>query len=161
VVLVALQFVDTQCDKIAKYLQSELNLLAKDNYSFKFVNTYRNWDDRNIPVIDYPCLKVFREADVFALTGHKSTSQIRVEYGVILTANYKYVPALNQIGKYIHTLITYIHEHDNEIMISNSFQPSGRIIFTEGTGDYIFGWYSYEFAVEDNTIPKTMLHVFQ
>lgn len=157
----ALQFIDTQCDEIAEYLKKELNDIVKDNYKFKVVNTYRNWDDRNIPVIDYPCLKVFREADVFTIQHHKTTSQIRIEYGVVLTANYKYIPALNQVGKYIHTLITTIHEHNPNIIVSNSFQPTGRIIFTEGMGDYIFGWYSYEFAVEDNTIPTNMVHIFQ
>lgn len=153
------QFIDTQCDEIAKYLQEKLNLLAKDNYSFKIVNTYRNWDDRNIPIIDYPCLKVFREADVYAVNSYRTTSQIRIEYGVILTANYKYIPALNQIGKYIHTLLAVIEEHDTNIIISNNFQPSGRIVFSEGTGDYIFGWYTYEFAVEDSTIPSNLYQI--
>lgn len=153
------QFIDTQCDVIANYLQENLNILSKDNYSFKIVNTFRNWDDRNIPIIDYPCLKVYREADVFSINTYKTTSQIKIEYGVILTANYKYIPALNQIGKYIHTLIAVVDEYDSSIIVSNTFQPSGRIIFTEGTGDYIFGWYSYEFAVEDSTIPNNLYQI--
>lgn len=155
----SLQFVDTQCDIIAAYLQEKLNLLAKDNYSFKFVNTWRNWDDRNIPVIDYPCLKVFREADVYKHQSYRATSQIKIEYGVVLSANYKYVPALNQIGKYIHTLMSFIDEHNNNIILANSFQPSGRIQFNKGQGDYVFGWYTYTFALEDSTIPTELVHL--
>lgn len=157
----SINFADTQCDTIAQYIQEKLNILAKDNYNFKFVNTYRNWDDRNIPVIDYPCLRVFREADVYNPHNYRTTSQIRIEYGVVLTANYKYIPALNQIGKYIHTLMTMIDDVDDTIILSNTFQPTGRIVFTEGIGDYIFGWYSYSIAIEDGTIPQNLLHIIE
>lgn len=155
----ALQFIDTQCDEIAQYLQTKLNLLSKDNYAFKFVNTWRNWDDRNIPITDYPCLKVFREADVFVTNSYKTTSQIKIEYGVVLSSNYKYVPALNQIGKYIHALIATIDEEKEYIIVSRTFSPSGRIIFSSGKSDYIFGWYNYNFAVEDQTIPTNLVHI--
>lgn len=152
-----LEFVDIQCDKIANYLQTKLNELSFENYKFKIVKTTRNWNDENIPIGDFPCLKVYREQDVFSQESYKVKSQIIIQYGVVITANYKYTPALNQIGKYIHTLLAIADDHDDYIIISRNVQPTGSLVVSRGQNDYIYGWYTYRFGIEDQTIPSNLV----
>lgn len=152
-----LEFVDIQCDKIANYLQTKLNELSSENYKFKIVKTTRNWNDENVPIGDFPCLKVYREQDVFSQESYKVKSQIVIQYGVVITANYKYTPALNQIGKYIHTLLAIADDHDDYIIISRNVQPTGSLVVSRGQNDYIYGWYTYRFGIEDQTIPSNLV----
>lgn len=155
------QIGDTQCEKISVYLKEKLNLLGKENHAFKFVNTIRNWDDKNIPATDFPCLKVYRQSDQYVNESYKVVSQLTIEYGVVVSPSYKFVPALNQIGKYIHTLLTMIDSYHDEIIISRAVTPSGRLQTTNGKNDYIFGWYVYNFAVDDQTIPDNLVQIIE
>ena len=155
-----LEFIDVQCDKIANYLQEKLNELSTENYKFKVVKSTRNWNDENVPINDFPCLKVFRNQDTYSQESYKVTSQITIQYGVVITANYKYTPALNQIGKYIHTLLTIAENHDDYIIISRNIQPKGNLVVSRGSNDYIYGWYTYVFGVEDQTIPSNLIQIF-
>ncbi len=156
-----LEFIDVQCDKIANYLQEKLNTLSTENYKFKIVKSIRNWNDENVPINDFPCLKVYREQDLYSQESYKVTSQITIQYGVVITANYKYTPALNQIGKYIHTLLTIAENHDDYIIISRNIQPKGSLVVSRGQSDYIYGWYTYQFGVEDQTIPSNLIQIFE
>ena len=155
-----MEFLDKQCDKIANILQQKLNEIALENYSYKVVKSIRNWNDENIPINDFPCLKVFRNSDSFSLNSFKVTSQLTAQYGVVISANYKHTPILNQVGKYIHTFISTIDEEDEDIIISRNVQPSGQLLVSRGQNDYIYGWYTYQFGVEDQTIPTELVQLF-
>lgn len=152
-----MDFIDTQCDTIAVYLQDKLNTLVIENYNFKVVKSIRNWNDENVPINDFPCLKVYREQDIFTQQSYKVTSQLVAQYGVVISANYKYTPALNQIGKYIHTLLNVISDYEDFIVISPKNTPMGSLTVSRGQNDYIYGWYSYKFLVEDQTIPTDLV----
>lgn len=154
-----IEFIDTQCDKIANYLQTQLNTLTSENYKYKVVKSIRNWNDENVPINDFPCLKVYRDQDIYAQNSYKVTSQLTIQYGVVITANYKYTPALNQIGKYIHTLLANIEDYDDSVIISRNIQPKGNLVVSRGQSDYIFGWYTYQFGVEDQTIPSNLIQI--
>jgi len=155
-----IEFADTQCDKIANFLQTKLNTISLENYKFKVVKSIRNWNDENVPINDFPCLKVFRNADSYATHSFKVTSQLTAQYGVVISANYKYTPALNQIGKYIHTFLSTISEEDDSIIISRNIQPQGSLVVSRGQNDYIYGWYTYQFGVEDQTVPSDLVQLF-
>jgi hypothetical protein len=155
-----IEFADTQCDKIANFLQDKLNTISLENYKFKVVKSIRNWNDENIPITDFPCLKVFRNGDTFSTNSYKVTSQLTVQYGVVITANYKYTPALNQIGKYIHTFLATIDEEDDTVIVSRNVPPTGQLVVSRGQNDYIYGWYTYQFAVEDQTVPSDLVQLF-
>lgn len=152
-----MDFIDTQCDTIAVYLQDKLNTLVTENYNFKVVKSIRNWNDENVPINDFPCLKVYREQDIFAQQSYRVTSQLVAQYGVVISANYKYTPALNQIGKYIHTLLNVIGDYEDFIIISPKNTPMGSLTVSRGQNDYIYGWYTYKFLVEDQTIPTILV----
>ena len=151
-----IEFIDFPCKTIATFLQEKLNQLSTENYKFKVVKSIRNWNDENIPISDFPCLKVFRERDNFSNSSYKVTSVINIQYGVVITANYKYTPALNQIGKYIHSLLTTIND---DIIVSRNITPQGSLVVSRGQNDYIYGWYNYQFGIEDQTVPSNLVQI--
>lgn len=147
--------VDKTCDDIANYLGKKFNLITKEKYKFLFIKSTRNWNDKNVPLNDYPVLKVYRSGDKYRIRNYKVFSNITIEYVFALKQDARYVPFLNYFGKILHSLMGGIEEILN-ITISPLGEITGNIeILNEKSGN-VFGIYTYNFSIEDSSLPQDL-----
>lgn len=142
--------VDSVTDTIAKHLKKNLNCFAEENYSFKLVNGIRNFNDPNVPVNEYPVLKVWRVEDSFQKDSQRILSTLQVQYGVVIDKNYKTVPLLNLVGRLIHSYVFTILD-SGDIITSLRIQPKGALTLTEPSAGDLRGFYDYTFGIEDGS----------
>ena len=65
---------------IANYLKRELNRRAnEEGLNVSIINSYRLYDAFNVPVQDFPLIKVFRTSSQYSVS-NKRVSSIQVHY---------------------------------------------------------------------------------
>jgi hypothetical protein len=144
---------DNVTSSIATLVKDYLNECGTTIYSYKLVKTTRNWDDPNVPLVDFPVLKVYRLEDSFNTTSYRVVSSILIKYEIVIDKTYKTVPLLNLIGRLIHNCISVKIVND-DVILSNRIVPQGAMQVVDMPNADVKGIYTYTFAIEDTTIPN-------
>jgi len=146
----AQELVDTTCYTIAAFIQDKINTYAAEAHGFQLIKTIRDFDDGNIPLNDYPCLRVSRTSDVFTFNSFKTYTSINIKYSVVVKIGYKPSQILSQVGRMVHDLIGKVPD----LTVDETRRPTGRINIMSGTNQEAIGHYLYDFYIIESSVPE-------
>jgi hypothetical protein len=138
---------------IANYLKRELNRRAsEEGLTVPIINSYRLYDAFNVPVQDFPLIKVFRTSSQYTVS-NKRLSSIQVHYSLVLPNLEVLLPYLNWVDYNINEVLSFAL-HDITVFIEpTSKRCEYRTLMSElGTPIYSFLRFSFNVTEGQPTI---------
>lgn len=138
---------DTTLDIIINYLKNYLNSANPIEYSQPIVKSTRNYDAFNIPVQDFPLLKIYRLKSNYRASNLR-ISQIQLQYGLILPDLEFLLPRLNWIDFKISEALTYSRELINIFIQPGSKSCDYRTLINE-IGTPVYSFLRFNFVINE------------
>ncbi len=106
-------FVDPDCRRIAVYLYEQVNQVFS-NTGVQMIKTFRTWNDIQIPIVDYPVLKVYASSESTLENNSYLSTQFTIAYGLAYTVK----PKVGDVSRFvtkeiIRSLISAPLDEDN------------------------------------------------
>ena len=139
-------FEDDIVRKILLILKERLNYYGQKDFSINLVNGIRDFDTYNVPLTEFPLLKVFRISDSFKPDTAKKISTIKIEYCLSYPNQENLSSVCNNINRYIHHIINSLESQINLSIIKNDRQSVYKIV-GGANSQSVFGVVEYVFSI--------------
>jgi hypothetical protein len=127
-------------------LKERLNYYGQKDFGFDIVNGIRDYDTYNVPLTEFPLLKVFRISDTFKPDNAKKVSTIKIEYCLSYPTQENLSSICNNINKYIHHIINSLETHLNLSIMKNDRQSLYKIV-SGGNAQTVYCVVEYVFSI--------------
>lgn len=139
-------FEDDLVRKILLILKDRLNYYGQKDFRINLVNGIRDFDTYNVPLTEFPLLKVFRTSDIFKPDTAKKISTIKIEYCLSYPNQENLSSVCNNINRYIHHIINSLESQINLSIIKNDRQSAYKIV-GGANSQSVFGVVEYVFSI--------------
>lgn len=139
-------FEDDIVRKILLILKDRLNYYGQKDFKINLVNGIRDFDTYNVPLTEFPLLKVFRISDSFKPDTAKKISTIKIEYCLSYPNQENLSSVCNNINKYIHHIINSLESQINLSIIKNDRLSAYKIV-GGANSQSVFGVVEYVFSI--------------
>ena len=139
-------FEDDIVRKILLILKDRLNYYGQKDFRINLVNGIRDFDTYNVPLTEFPLLKVYRTSDIFKPDTAKKISTIKIEYCLSYPNQENLSSVCNNINKYIHHVINSLESQINLSIIKNDRQSVYKIV-GGANSQSVFGVVEYVFSI--------------
>jgi hypothetical protein len=138
---------DVVCHKIAQYLQTQLNLRAKEeDPNLVVVNGIRSYDAFNVPLHEYPLLKVFRTGDSYFQAKTLRSSTLIARWCLVMPEQDTLQPLCNWVSWNINELL--LDSNLNicpTIFISDNAKRGEYRTLVNETGQVVYSFLNFYF----------------
>lgn len=139
-------FEDDVVRKILLILKERLNYYGQKDFKINLVNGIRDFDTYNVPLTEFPLLKVYRVTDIFKPDIAKKISIIKIEYCLSYPNQENLSSVCNNINKYIHHVINSLETQINLSIIKSERQSAYKIVGGSNSQS-VFGVVEYVFSI--------------
>jgi hypothetical protein len=139
-------FKDDVIRKTLLILKERLNYYGQKDFGFDIVNGIRDYDTFNVPLTEFPLLKVFRISDTFKPDNAKKNSTIKIEYCLSYPTQENLSSICNNINKYIHHIINSLESHLNLSIMKTDRQSLYKIV-SSGNTQTVYCVVEYVFSI--------------
>jgi hypothetical protein len=160
--IIFLPILDTYLNELANYIKTEVNIIAQARYNFKsnnpIIKTYYLYDGFNIPLQDFPVLKVYRQIDTITAETYKSESNIMISYSVVIPKQERIVGQCYIVGRIIHEVCNNLLAKKGIDVIN---QVRRRIEYRTTINEInqaVIGIITYPLVVRETLIPKEQIN---
>lgn len=117
---------DVETEQFAAYLYQNLNRIFYNANKGDIVKTYRTFNDISIPLIDFPCLRVFKTNNIpYADYSYSNIFQYTVNYIIAFTSRQKTSDISAYVGREILRLLINSNFEDSfPLQLDFSFEPN-------------------------------------
>ena len=148
---------DKLCDQLATYLSKGLNYhldaFNKDNPHLKLwdkaVIGFRSYDAFDVPLNEFPLLKVFRVADNFKPRSDKSVVSLRCSYCLAYPDLDKLNTMMSWAAKIINLLLINCLDNELDIISPPGGYSASYQTFMGQNGQPVYAFLSFSFNVID------------
>lgn len=145
-------FVDETCDKIVNLLKEKINKESFETKGINLVIGTRSFDDFNVPLNEYPLLKVFRTMDVFTAEKDLVISNIVVRYCLSYPDLNSLAPLCNYVAQLIHYFLNDLQSSLNIELIRNE-RRAEYLAINNTQSNAVYYFLSYYFSIKESSIP--------
>ncbi len=138
--------IDKNLLKIAEYLRDELNRINPIKNTI-IVKSIRNYDAFNVPVQDFPLLKVYRQRSSY-LPNNKRVSSIQLQYGLVIPDQEMLLPYLNWIDHNINRILSQATYRINIFIQPTSKSCDYRVLLSE-LGIPVYSFLRFNFTITE------------
>jgi hypothetical protein len=148
--------IDYPCQTIADYLKEELNRLNPLKEEFTIVKSTRCYDAFNIPLQDFPCLKIYRVSTNYSTPNKRGVASLSGQYGLIMPDQERLLPVLHWIDENLADAFRQLHYRTNTFLVPGSLvRTSYRTVVSE-LGIPVYAFLRFDFSVfTDNDASPT------
>lgn len=135
--------------KIVEYLKDELN---RNNpiENTVIVNSTRNYDAFNVPITDFPLLKIYRQRSQY-LNNNKRISNLQLQYGLVLPDQEKLMPYLNWIDNQLNLALSQTTWRIDIIIDRNNKSCDYRTLLNE-LGIPVYSFLRFNFSIIEGNL---------
>lgn len=144
-------FSDPVILKILQYLKKRLNEFGQETHGIDLVKGIRDYDSFNVPLTEFPLLKVYRVSDNFVPNCAKVVSFIKVDYCLSYPQNENLSSVCNSITKYIHRAINRLDVEINLNVDKSYTRQGGYQIVSGANSQSVYAVISYTFTITEGT----------
>lgn len=133
---------------LANYLRDELNRRGySEGLTVPIINSYRLYDAFNVPVQDYPLIKVFRTSSQYTAS-NKRISSLQIHYGLVMPNLEELLPYLNWVDYNINEVLSFALHDINVFIEPTSKRCEYRTLMNE-LGIPIYSFLRFSFNVTE------------
>ena len=144
-------FSDPVILKILYFLRDRLNDLGQEYHKINLVKGVRDYDSFNVPLTEFPLLKVYRVSDSFVPNCNKVISFVKVDYCLSYPQNENLSSVCNNITKYIHRVINRLDTEINLTVDKGASRQGGYQILSNSNSQSVYAVISYTFTITEGT----------
>lgn len=139
--------VDSTCQTVADYLKEELNRLNPLKDNFTIVKSTRCYDAFNIPLQDFPVLKVYRNATTYPTDNQRGIESLSGQYGLIMPDQERLLPLLAWIDKQIADALRQMHFRINIFNTPDALLRSTYRTVISELGIPVYSFLRFDFSI--------------
>lgn len=132
--------------KIVTFIKEDLNRNNPIENTI-IVKSTRNYDAFNIPVQDFPLLKIYRQRTQY-INNNKRLSSLQLQYGLVLPDQEKLVPYLNWVDNQINKILSQSIWRINVFIDKNNKSCDYRVLLNE-LGIPIYSFLRFNFNITE------------
>ena len=135
---------DKVLTKIVTFIKEELNRNNPIDNTI-VVKSTRNYDAFNVPIQDFPLLKIYRQRTNY-LNNNKRISSIQLQYGLVLPDQERLVPYLNWVDNQINKILSQSIWRIDVFIDKNSKNCDYRVLINE-LGIPVYSFLRFNFNI--------------
>lgn len=139
--------VDYPCQTIADFLKEELNRNNPLKEEFTVVKSTRCYDAFNIPLQDFPVLKIFRTSTTYATANKRGVAALSGQYGLVLPDQERLLPVLHWIDEQIADAFRQTHYRINTFLVPGSLVRSNYRTIISELGIPVYSFLRFDFNI--------------
>jgi hypothetical protein len=139
--------IDYPCQTIADYLKEELNRLNPLKDEFTIVKSTRCYDAFNIPLQDFPCLKIYRISTNYGTQSKRGVASLSGQYGLIMPDQERLLPVLHWIDEQLADAFRQMHYRINTFLVPGSLVRSNYRTLVSELGIPAYSFLRFDFSV--------------
>lgn len=132
--------------ELVTYIKDELN---RNNpiENTTIVKSTRNYDAFNVPIQDFPLLKIYRQRTQY-LNNNKRISNLQLQYGLVIPDQEKLLPYLNWVDNQINKALSQTVWRIDIIIDKNNKNCDYRVLMNE-LGIPIYSFLRFNFNITE------------
>ena len=142
---------DQTVKTITDFVKQELNKKSQEVLNINLVNSVRYFDDPNVPLTDYPMLKVFRTTDLFFPQSTKQTSQLTLRYCLSYEQMDQIAPLTAIISKLLNSILNDSFSKIQIEILSKPQRAEYRTLYSENLSA-VYAFLNYYFEINESSL---------